>query len=66
MGCGCGRGSVSSPMHNTATFAGVQTYTPEVYEVTYPDGRHEDFDSEADAYRAIRLTGGGVKRKPRP
>lgn len=65
MGCGCGRNTVTSPMHSTAAFAGARLYTPEVYEVTYPDGRHEDFESEADAYRAIRLTGGGVKRKAR-
>jgi hypothetical protein len=52
-------------MHNTATFAGVPVPPPEVYEVTYPDARREEFDSEAEAYRAIRLTGGGIRRKAR-
>lgn len=63
MGCGCGRNTVSSPMHSTAAFAGARLVSAEVYEVTYPDGRHEDFTDESAAYRAIRLTGGGVRRK---
>lgn len=61
MGCGCGRSQVTSPMHTTASFP-QRTVVPEEYEVTYPDGRRQTFTSESEAYYAIRLTGGGVKR----
>lgn len=64
MGCGCGRSQVTSPMHTTASFARIAP-SDEVYEVTFPDSSTKDFDSEAEAYQAIRLTGGGVKRKAR-
>ena len=64
MACGCGGGGVSSPMHSSAAFARVVP-GPEVYVVTFPDGRSKEFDSESEAYHAIRLTGGGIQRKPR-
>lgn len=62
MGCGCGRSQVTSPMHRTASVA-APVRDDVVYEVTYPNGDHEDFASETAAYAAIRLTGGGVKVK---
>lgn len=51
----------------------MQGYTPpvtpyvsdEVFVVTFPDGRTQEFDQERDAYRALRLTGGGISRKPK-
>lgn len=64
MGCGCGQSAVNpyaTSMYSASTLAS----NPYVYEVTYPTGRTEEFAYEADAYRAIRLTGGGVKRKPK-
>lgn len=65
MGCGCGGGQVTSPLHNFSNPAGVPAASMDIYVVTFPNGSTQEFDYEADAYRAIRLTGGGVARKPR-
>lgn len=65
MPCNCGGGSVSAPLFRTATDGQGAAASPFEYEVTYPTGRHETFATDTEAYRAIRLTGGGVKRKPK-
>lgn len=59
--CGsCGGGSGSSSPGVTAWSP--TPGTPEVYEVTYPDGTTEQFGSQVEAYSAIAGKGGGVRQ----
>lgn len=61
MGCGCGGNRPSSAVSYTPPGA---RYVPqEVYVATYPDGRTQEFDTEAAAIGSLRNTGGGISRK---
>lgn len=62
MACACGGGSGSTSLLLTTTQQGSVASSFE-YEVTFPNATRQTFDTEAEAYHAIRLTGGGVKRK---
>jgi hypothetical protein len=64
MGCGCG-GQATTPVGGYTSLEAAPVPSGDVYVVTFPDGRSKTYDYEGDAYRAIRLTGGGVQRKPR-
>ncbi len=65
--CGCGGGSVQSPLHSSMTPLAPRVVQPDQYLVTYPGvlKEQEIFDDETEAYRAISRRGGGIKRIPR-
>lgn len=66
MGCNCGRGGqVSSPVVPYPSAGWPSTQALEEYVVTYPTGLVEVFEDESAAYRALRLSGGGVQRRPK-
>lgn len=65
MGCGCGGQAAAPAGGGYTSMVAAAAPSTDVYVVTFPDGRSKTFDHEGDAYRAIRLTGGGVQRKPR-
>jgi phage baseplate assembly protein gpV len=33
------------------------------FEVTFPDGTVREYDSDTEAYRAVRVRGGGIRQK---
>lgn len=64
MGCGCGGRGAANPASPTVN-PGAVTREDVEYLVTYPNGQRQSFDTESEAYHAIRLTGGGVTSRPR-
>lgn len=64
MGCGCGGDSSAwdgSGFYSQASAPG-QVYQ---YEVVFPDGTSEHYDTDTQAHAAVRVTGGGVRRVKR-
>lgn len=62
MGCGCGGGFAASNSASYPAVAAAAMGAPQVYEVTFRDGRIVEYTSEAEAYSAIASNGGGGVR----
>lgn len=74
MGCGCSSGrSGFSPTAYASTFSGTSapgsgwsplaTSPQQEWEVTYPDGTTQVFDSDTEAYREVARSGGGIRQR---
>jgi len=63
MGCGCGNAgrNATGNAYHPAT-AGFQAPAQE-WVVSYPDGRSVPFSDEAEAYREVRIHGGGIRQQ---
>lgn len=59
MPCGCGGGASRYPTTTQASAAAGSYADPQEWVVTFSDGRQQAFDSDTEAYRALRLRGGG-------
>lgn len=63
MACGsCGGGNRRSSAAGTWTAPGVAA-EPQEWVVTFPDGTQKTYDTDTAAYRAVRVSGGGIQQR---
>lgn len=64
MGCGCGGGNRYTNSRNGRVARGGHA-TAQEWIVTFPDETTETFYSDTEAYRQLRLRGGGIRQQDR-